>query len=297
MNETLSAYQACYEDNPLPKKITSHDLMTLKRVLETHRKRSGKLNRDIVKLEANLVERSAELNNNVAISILAGETLKDSSATQDDKDHATKLLTDLMKRNFPYAFKVSADLSYQSGNPDVALKLYHKALKYSKNSPVLESDCCRSIGLLSLSSSDLSSAAKYFKIAVELAPELSAVSDCHYYLGQLYEQDKQLAKYHFEQAASVGFAESFAPLGFLLLNYFNRPLMAIEWFKLGTMTSDENCLVGLFDSYVRLNDLEEAKKIVEKLPKIRELRGNTVSRLSETDKTVEPPRQSSSIWS
>ena len=243
----------------VPSKVSSQQLMTLKRILETHRRRAGVISKDAITIENNLVEKAAEMGNNWAIALLCGTAIADKNGSPQDREYGNNLLRQLMDRKFPLAFKIAGDLAYQMGHPEKAIRFYELAVDNGLDDNALLVECLRNIGLISLmTDKNVIKAREYFEIATQTAQDLKQVSDCHFYLGQILDQNKIKARYHLQRAASVGLRESFAPLGFLLMNYFNEVQLAHEWFDLGSSVDDFNCLVGLFDSCVRLGDSKGA---------------------------------------
>lgn len=274
-SKVVDTLTSCRDDKELPKKVTANDLMSLKRVLETYRKRTGSTVPENVMIERNLLERAAELGDSTAIAILCGDVLSNSEANEADKAHADSLLIQLMSQKFALSFKVSGDLAYKMGLKKEALKFYKQAAhiwetKSTNNVTELpnKTECLRSIGVLSFSAGDAVMAKKYFEKAVALSDDNTQVADCHYYLGQLYEYDKAKACYHFERAAMSSLKESFTPLGFLYLNYFNKPDLAYEWFNLGAQLGEESCFMGLFDCSMKKKDYVKAKSAALKLSKL-----------------------------
>lgn len=269
--KVVRTYEACWGDNNevLPSGVKADDVYQLKTILETHRKRTGSINRQALSLESNLIERAAELGNNMAISLLCGRTLNDENAVEEDKEHAVKLLDELCELGFGPAFKIKADIAYKFGHVNKAEGLYQSCLDSNLSSDLntVKIECLRSIGVIRFNTYDLEQAKLYFQLAIAEAERPDQVMDCHFYLSQIIEQDKDLSRYHLEQAARHGLKQAFAPLGFLLLNYFNRPELAVEWFELGNSIGDFNSVVGLFDVSVRQGKLDIAQKALENIKK------------------------------
>lgn len=270
--KVLHTYEACWGDNDqvLPSGVKGEHVYQLKSILEAHRKRTGSINRKGLSLENNLVERAAELGNNMAISLLCGRTLNDETASEEDKEHAVKLLDELCDLNFGPAFKIKADVAYKFGHVSKAEGLYQDCLDTNLSSDLnsVRIECLRSIGVIRFNTYDLSQAKLYFQLAIAEAERPDQVMDCHFYLSQILEQDKEISRYHLEQAARHGLKQAFAPLGFLLLNYFNRPELAVEWFELGNSIGDFNSSVGLFDVSMREKKLDVAQKALETIKKL-----------------------------
>ncbi|ANB11949.1 Mss2p [Sugiyamaella lignohabitans] len=208
--------------------------------------------------------------NNGASSIVVKESsLPKDEITVEDRQHANLLLRQLMDKKFPLAFKIAGDLAYQRNQREKARQFYQLAIDngiQSDNSLYVE--CLRNIGLICLMTKDqidLVTARRYFDKAVASALDLNQVSDCHFYLGQILEKNQTASRYHLEKAASTGLRQAFAPLGFLLLNYFNKVELAQQWFELGSSIDDINCHTGLFDCLMKLGDYEGAARVLDKI--------------------------------
>lgn len=291
----LKSYAACYgtNDAPLPKGIKGSDLVKLKNVLETHRKRTGSAARPALRLEANLIERAAELGDETAIALLCGKTLltpltenateQQRKEEEEDRAHAIRLLDELsVERGFGLAYKIKGDVAYKHGSMSKAEDLYQACIDSlpatgsrdsDSNTATLRVECLRNIGIMRFRTFDVEISRTYFELAV-LEAENNEVGnpaqamDCHYYLGQIMsESDKKRARYHLEQAARQGLKEAFAPLGFLLLNYFNKRGLAKEWFDLGADVGEVTSLIGQFDVAMLDENYEQAEKSLEKIKK------------------------------
>lgn len=198
----------------------------------------------------------------MSIVLLCGRTLGDSNATDDDKTHAVQLLDQLCEMKFGPAFKIKGDLAYQHGHISKAEDLYQTCLECDLSDldgANIKIECLRSIGVIRFNNYDLEQAKLYFQLAIAESLKPEQVMDCHFYLSQILENSPDRARFHLEQAARYGLKQAFAPLGFLLMNYFNRPELAVEWFELGRSVGDFNCLVGLFDVSVRNKKLDTAR--------------------------------------
>lgn len=305
VTQTLESAGKPDEISP-PSSVSADDIMTLKRILETRRKRTGKIDRSVAEVENNLVEQAAEMGHNSAIALLAGRVLSTrESQTEEDTTNADSLLTQLMDRGHALAFKISGDLAYTSGYSQKAIKFYQLAVDHDIEDNAVKVECLRNIGLIHFMNKSVTQARSAFEEAIDVAEDAKQVMDCHYYLGQILEQNKQAVKYHFERAASHGLKEAFAPLGFLHLNYFNRPYLAVEWFKLGKEIGDVNCLIGLLDVYVKHeNKLEKAEPILgllkstEQGQKAMEFRTDSVNKIEQyvQDKEIQSTPASSDRW-
>lgn len=291
----VQSYAACWgtNDGELPAGVTGRDLVRLKNILESHRKRTGSVTRHALKLEANLIERAAELGDNTAIALLCGRTvlaspkpgLSEAEIKQDeeDKTHAMKLLNELSDDlNFPLAFKIKGDIAYKMGRQEKAEQLYQSCVdnlpemgskENDSNTATLRVECLRSIGFIRFNNYDVETARTYFELAVleaenGLTGNPAQAMDCHYYLGQIAaESDKKRARYHLEQASRMGLKEAFAPLGFLLLNYFGKKDLAKEWFDLGASIGEQTAMIGQFDVAIMDNDIPQAAKSLNNIQK------------------------------
>lgn len=270
-SKVLQTYKACWGDNDeaLPKGVKGHDVYMLKSILEAHRKQTGSLTRQGLALESNLIEIAAELGDNMSIALLCGKVLNDQNASEDDKAHSVKLLDDLCEIKFGPAYKIKGDIAYKFGHVEKAESLYQECLDSDLGSELnsVKIECLRSIGVIRFNNYDLEQAKLYFQLAIAETEKPEQVMDCHFYLSQIIEHDKDGARYHLEQAARFGLKQSFAPLGFLLMNYFNRPELAVEWFELGASIGDFNSIVGLFDVSVRDKKLTKAQKALGNIKK------------------------------
>ncbi|KAF5123056.1 hypothetical protein DV113_003668 [Geotrichum candidum] len=210
------------------------------------------------------------MGDNMAITLLCGRTLNDEKASEEDKSYAVKLLDDLCEIQFGPAFKIKGDIAYKHGHISKAEDLYQDCLdaNLSQELNSVKIECLRSIGVIRFNNYDLEQAKLYFQLAIAEAEQPSQVMDCHFYLSQILEEDKDRARYHLEQAARFGLKQSFAPLGFLLMNYFNRPDLAVEWFDLGNSIGDFNSIVGLFDVSIKQKKYDVARKAFENIEKL-----------------------------
>lgn len=294
-NKVIQSYAACWgsNDEALPSGVTGQDLVRLKNILESHRKKTGSVTRLALKLEANLIERAAELGDNTAVALLCGRTvltptkpnLSEEQARQEEEDkaHAMKLLNQLSEElNFPLAFKLKGDIAYKMGRPQKAEELYQACLdnlpesgskKSDSHTSILRVECLRTIGLIRFNMYDVDSARTCFELAILEAENgfsgnPAQAMDCHYYLGQISaESDKKRAQYHLEQAARMGLKEAFSPLGFLLLNYFGKKDLAKEWFDLGASIGEQTSMIGQYDVAILNNDIPQTAKYLKNIRK------------------------------
>lgn len=270
--KVIQTYEACWNDEeiPLPADVKAHDVYQLKTILEANRKKTGALSKTALLLESNLIEKAAEMGDNMAITLLCGRTLNDEKASEEDKTHAIKLLDDLCEIQFGPAFKIKGDIAYKHGHISKAEGLYQECLdsNLSQELNSVKIECLRSIGVIRFNNYDLDQAKLYFQLSIAEAEQNNQVMDCHFYLSQILEEDKDRARYHLEQAARFGLKQSFAPLGFLLMNYFNRPDLGVEWFDLGNSIGDFNSIVGLFDVSIKQKKYSIARKAFESIKKL-----------------------------
>jgi len=246
------------EEPTIPKYVDASDLMIMKRCLETIRTRSHTTNRNLLDLENELTEKAAEHGNNDAVALLAFEAIMGKSSPEDDKLYAKKLVGQLLEIKHPLTIKMSGDLCVQNQMIQQAEKFYQDFLKL-ENDTFLASEVYKALGKLSFQKPDLVQSKLYFEQAVRTGP-IDKVAECHYYLGQICSNDPERARYHLEASSSQGFLQSFQLLGFLELNYFDNLPKAKEWFKLGAELFDLNCIIGLFDCFIKEKDYKSAKK-------------------------------------
>lgn len=254
----------------MPKKVTGEDLLTLQKILASHRKQTRTISPHGLALEHTVLETAAEMGSHMAIATLAGEILTgtakyeqakaagDSSAieleyTHDDIEHAQKLLMELSQNNFPLALKISGDVAFLVGKIDKASELYTRCadLLAGDSSAVavgIQAECFRGIGIVAFQNFSLAEARLAFDNCIVMGGAKEH-PDVHFYLGQMASEvrDVPRARFHLREAASKGFFDSFAPLGNLELYYYNDPVMAHHWFSLGAEMSEPTCLAGLFD--------------------------------------------------
>lgn len=302
--QVTSTLEACQKDLPLPPKVNAKDIMLLKKTLQLHRNKTNKVDKNLAQLERDMIERAAEMGHNDAIALLAGEVLqsKDESDEKNYKD-ADRLLTQLMNRYHPLAFKISGDIAYKSGYTQKAAEFYQLALDYGIEDQQVKAECWRNIGLINFSDRQIINTRKAFQSAIDTSKDSSKVMDCHFYLGQILDSDKKAAKYHFERAAISGLKESFAPLGFLNMNYFENQSMAEEWFKLGKDVGDVNCLVGLMDVYSKTQNIAKAADILYRIrkhpeaEKIIKLREQTIEKIDSFVRQNDVQVEGADRWS
>lgn len=277
----------------IPRYIDGSDLMIMKRILENYRVQSNLIIKNLVNLENELLEAAAELHDNNAISILAFETLLDKNSNNDDKKSARSLIKSLFEINHPLTIKNLGDLAFNFKNYlnaeyyyltylDLISKLnpnskknYNSSLIFinSSNTNTI-AETYKQLGILNFQKPNISLAKQFFTQSIltlnTYTTNNSNTVQSHYYLAQIYSRtNPKLSRYHLEISAQSAFKESFKDLGFLELNYFNNPIKALEWFKLGYDLNDNdiNHLIGEFDCYILLNDYTEARSTYDSLKK------------------------------
>lgn len=252
------------EDEPeIPKYINASDLMVMKKCLESIRTRSYTTNRNLLDLENELTEKAAEYGNNDAVALLAYEAIMSKTSPEDDRVYAKKLIAQLLELKHPLTIKMSGDLCVNNQMIAQAEKFYNDFLEIESDT-FLASDVYKALGKINFQKPDLVKSKQFFEQSIRTGP-IDKVPECHYYLGQLNSNDPERARHHFEASASQGFLQSFQLLGFLELNYFDNVLKAEEWFKLGAELSDMHSIIGLFDCYIKENNLKAAKKVYNTL--------------------------------
>ncbi|VEU23875.1 DEKNAAC104831 [Brettanomyces naardenensis] len=255
------------DQEPDTKKLKGADLLLFQNVLKEVRLQTHSANKYMIELEDALIEQAAQLGNRDALTMLSFKALDDTTGeyTEDDKKHAGIFINELSKLKHPLVFKMGGDYHYRKQNLPKAVDLYKKFLKLDNDS-FMASEVYRTLGMILFQQQKLMQAKVLMEKAINLAPA-SKVSQAHFMLGLINEIDPLKARYHFEMAASEGFMESFVNLGFLEMNYFNNLGKAKEWFKLGAELGDSNCMIGLFDCYMKEENWKNAKITYDKTSK------------------------------
>ncbi|SCU96957.1 LAFA_0G09010g1_1 [Lachancea sp. 'fantastica'] len=252
----------------IPSSFKGEDVLMMKKVLEKLRHRTKTLNRNLVALESELLEKAAELGDNDAIAALAFQVLeKAEKNTPEDVTHAKKLIKTLYKMPHPLTIKLTADLAFTKNDFVSAEKFYRKYLEL-ENDTYRAGEVSGKLGIINFKKPDLKAAEEYFLRSIRICP-LEQVVQSYYYLAQLYMDSEPLkARCLMESAASEGFKESFQSLGFLEMNYFQNYAKALEWFKLGMELFDFQCFIGYFDCSIKLESYQKAKKCLESMQTI-----------------------------
>ncbi|KAG7664552.1 uncharacterized protein J8A68_001914 [[Candida] subhashii] len=261
-----------------PKYVKPSDLMTFKSVLGSIRVMTHSMNRNLVRLENELVEQAAELGDNDAITILAFETVrkkvKGQEVTKEDYQYANDLIKQLTDLKHPLVFKMGGDLAFEMNVHEKAKEYWLDFIKLQPDT-IMASHVYCNLGMYYFSYGehpDLKQAKLYFEKSIRFGEIDKYTIKAHYYLGQLYaEVDPRVSKYHWEVSASQGLKESFQSLGFLEMNIFENFEKALEWFKLGVEASnDVACLIGQFDVYFKMKKYQQGFDILDKLETLQE---------------------------
>lgn len=286
------------ENIKIPLFVKGNDLMDFKKLLSTIRKLTNTTNKNLIFLENELIEQSAELGDLDAITILAFETLeKKNNKSIEDIKHANKLIKVLIELNHPLVFKMAGDLAWFKNAHIQAIEYWKKFINLEPNSE-LSSQIYYNLGyyyFTFLTKPDLKLSKKFFEKSInvgDLNDDYTIKS--HYYLGQLYvDNNPKVSKYHWEISSSKGLKESYSSLGFLEMNVFNNYNQAIEWFKLGTeLNNDMTCYIGMFDCYnllrnwklanITLNKIYDIKEKLDKLKNRKDIPDNILENMNYT---------------
>lgn len=287
--DVMKTYQSCYDDTSVPKKVTGQDLLSLQKILASHRKQTRTISPHGLALEHSVLETAAEMGNHMAIATLAGEILTatakyeqakasgnldsavDLEYSPEDIEHAQKLLMELSKNEFPLALKISGDVAFLVGKVDKAAELYSKCAELlagdsSAVAASTQAECFRGIGIVAFQNYELAEARLAFDNCISMGGAKDH-PDVHFYLGQMASEvsDYPRARFHYREAASKGFFDSFAPLGNLELYYFDDVTMAGHWFGLGAEMNEPSCLAGLFDVSMRKKEYSKAEGYKERI--------------------------------
>lgn len=295
-NRYLPVVESIYDEKPnIPDKFLGNDLLLFQRVLSEIRKQTHTINPLLMQLENDLIEVAAERGSRDAICILSFMALDDNGKegwTEDDKITAKKYIKELMNLQHPLVFKLAADRELKSNNENEnktesndtelkkdeeisisnitssgdklsrAVSLYNHFLTLDSKSTIAAA-AHRSLGMIYFKLEELVKAKNHFEKSIELAP-VTDNAQAHFFLGLLNEHDLFKSRYHFQMAATQGFRESFANLGYLELNVFHDLDKSREWFKLGAELGVQECIVGLFDIAIREKNFKNALKIYQK---------------------------------
>ncbi|CCE73109.1 Piso0_000128 [Millerozyma farinosa CBS 7064] len=268
--------EAVYENIEKPEEIffprytTGDDLMLCKKVLSVVRQTTNTIDKKLLAVEDELVEKGAEFGNNDAIATLAFKTIEDPNSTREDYKHANKLIEELTKIKHPLVFKLAGDLAFKKGYYSQSLKFWSDFIEVEPDT-VQASHVYSNLGIYYFSyckpRPDLQKAKVFLEKSIKYGELDIYTIKAHYYLGQMFSIMEPLrARYHLELASTQGLKESFPTLGFLEMNVFNNFSKSIQWFKLGTEASNDlSCLVGQFDCYMLTKDHKSARRILDNL--------------------------------
>lgn len=253
------------DDPPNTWKMKGGDILLFQKVLKEIRVQTHSANKYLVDLEAELVDQAAEMGNRDALTMVSFKALEDDTGeyNEKEKEEATTFINELSKLNHPLVFKMGGDYNYRLNQIDKALHLYRKFLRLDNNS-FLAADVYKTLGFILFQQQKLMQSKVLMEKSINLAPS-SKVAQAHFILGLINEIDPLNARYHFEMAASEGYVESFANLGFLELNYFHNLYKAKKWFRMGSELSDYNAMIGLFDCYIQEKQWQSAYKTYQKI--------------------------------
>lgn len=316
----------------IPEKFKGTDLLIFQRVLSQIRKLTHTINPLLLQLENDLIEYAAQRGSRDALCTLSYMALDEFGEgwTEDDKLTAKAYIKELMELEHPLAFKLAADrelkgftgfleknepkekreevntgltpteevsfsnITASSQQLSRAISLYEHFLALDTTSTVAAA-AHRSLGMIYFRMQELVKAADHFLHAVNLAP-VTDNAQAHFFLGLLNEIDPMKARYHFQMAASEGFRESFANLGYIELNIFNELEKANEWFALGAELAVPECVVGLFDVAYRKKDWIKAQSVIDKAnylgisELLSDVRKDSIAKVEENLKMVEKPK-------
>lgn len=252
----------------IPKGFEPKDLMIMKKVLEKVRHKTKAINKNLIRLENELLDKAAEMGDNDAIALLCFDVLKDPSVnTKEDVDHGRKLIKALYKLDHPLTIKLTADLALKSQDDKAAEEYYLKFLNLQDDT-FLAGEVYGQLGQINFRKPDLVEAEKCFLKSIQLSPIDYSVRS-YFLLGQMYvNNDIFKARSLIESSATQGFKESFRTLGFLEMNYFKDLPKAQEWFKLGMELYDIDCFIGYFDCAINRQEYLLAKKCYQSMEKI-----------------------------
>ncbi|SCU81937.1 LADA_0C01948g1_1 [Lachancea dasiensis] len=252
----------------VPSSFQADDIMIMKKVLERLRRRTKSINKNLIGLENELLDRAAEMGNNDAISSLAFDVLRNPArSAPEDVVHAKTLIKQLYKMGHPLTIKLTGDLAFDNNDLLNAEKYFNQFLEVEIDTIRAGEVYCK-LGTISFKKPDLQEAERKFLESVRLAP-LENVVLSYYHLAQLYMDSEPVkARSLMESAASEGFKESFQMLGFLEMNYFHEYQKALQWFKLGMELYDIECFIGYFDCSLKLNAPRRAKNCLDSMSKL-----------------------------
>ncbi|CAI5760610.1 unnamed protein product [Candida verbasci] len=287
-NKMIPILTTIYNNLSTPDKIKlpiytkSSDLMEFQTVLKNIRNLTSSYNKNLIDLENELIEQSAELGNSNAISILSFETvqkrLKDeSSVSLEDFNYANSLIQQLLDSNHALTYRYAGNLAWEQNIVKKAIEYWKKFIELEPNS-IESSHVYYQLGYYYLTyESNPFIAKEFFEKSIAVGELDNITIKSHFYLGQLIvDSNPKLAKYHWELSSSKGLIDSIYNLGFLEMNVFNNLNQAIEWFKLGVESnSDINCLIGQFDCYIKMNKFQQANKILKNLQNLSDKIKNT----------------------
>lgn len=286
----LPLYEKLYNHNELTTKDTHYAtvpnvMFLMNRVLVELKQRTKQQPIPLHKMELYLLKKAAQLGNNDAIALLCFQILGSSTPKiqhQEDVIRSQQLLKQLVKQNHPLSFKVLADLNCYMGQFEEGKKWYKQYLKLVGPSHVSDPDIrfwgCQQKGevLEKLGeiefreggNENIISCEKRFLESIRITP-LKNCATSYFYLAMLYvKYDPDKAKTLLEQCCTQGFKEAFSEVGYLEMNYFQNPVKAKEWFKLGMELLQLQCFFGYFQCCITLKDWTKADNCLKTINKL-----------------------------
>ncbi|SCV04242.1 LANO_0G09010g1_1 [Lachancea nothofagi CBS 11611] len=242
----------------IPTSFRASDVMIMKKVLEKLRHRTKSVNRNLVDLENELLEKAAEMGDSDAIAVLSFKVLKaPDKNSSEDITHAKKLIKELYQLRHALTIKLTGDFAFKNMDFDNAGIYYNQFLAIERDT-YRAGEVYGKLGIISFKKPNLIEAERCLLASIRLCP-LESIVQSYYHLAQIYMDSEPLkARALMESAASEGFKESFRLLGFLEMNYFKNYNKSLEWFKLGMELYDVECFIGYFDCCVKLQAWRKA---------------------------------------
>lgn len=299
----IPLYERLYEDNELLPTFSqyasnSNIIFLMNRVLVELKKRTKRQSISLHKMELYLLKRAAQLGNNDAIALLCYQILSSPKQIQNDDEvkGSQILLKQLVEENQPLSFKILADLNCLMGDFKEGKTWYSQYLKATHNSLRVKSknglnpksdisnwgltlrgevlEKLAEIEFREGGNENIIKCEERFLEVIQLLPLKDCVKS-YFFLSQLYiKSDPERAKVLLELCCTQGFKETFKEIGYLEMNYFQNPLKAREWFKIGMELMDLPCFFGYFETCLALKDWVNADNCV-----------NTLTRIAAKEKT------------
>lgn len=286
----LPLYEKLYEHNELTSRDTAYAnvpnvMFLMNRVLVELKQRTKQQPIPLHNMELYLLKKAAQLGNNDAIALLCFQILGSSqpkTRSEEDIIRSQQLLKQLVEHNHPLSFKVLADLNAYMGKFDEGKKWYKQYLKAVGTAKVNNSDIrywgyqqkgevLEKLGEIEFregGNDNIISCEKRFLESISITP-LKNCTKSYFYLAMLYiKYDPNKAKVLLEQCCTQGFKEAFSEIGYLEMNYFQNPMKAREWFKLGMELLELQCFFGFFQCCITLKDWTKAHNCMKTMNKM-----------------------------